>query len=480
VARPNEEGTTHQGEEKIGLIHLTNSVKISREGAESQMRALVFSSDAGAACPDLLNALQAMNVVLRRAGSRQELLRLLEQQETDLVFIEDDAGAVAAVRQIDRSCRILLMVPTLSVELLLNALRIGVNDVLTTSCTRCEISETLTRLLPVQGGMTLPANGVRLIGGSEAMVQVRRSIAQVAASRSNVLITGETGTGKELVAELIHNNSSRRGSPFVSINCAALPDLLLESELFGYERGAFTGAQASRTGRLQFANSGTVFLDEVGDMSLSAQAKILRVIENRRLQRLGGNHDIAIDIRVIAATNRNLETLVEENQFRKDLYYRLNVARIHLPPLRERRIDIPALLNHVVADLNGRSGMAARELVPDVIKRLIAYDWPGNVRELRNVIESAFVFGSSHIIRLGDLPEQLRTKLDCEQGGEVADYERERSRVIHALNSTEWNRTEAARVLHWSRMTLYRKMRKYEIVSSSVSPRNTVSVAATA
>jgi two-component system response regulator HydG/two-component system response regulator AtoC len=341
-------------------------------------------------------------------------------------------------------------------------MRAGINDVIPASCSERELEVAVARLAPMndhrlEDGLI---DGSRMVGDSAAIRRARQDISRVAGASSNVLITGETGTGKELVAELIHRNSNRSERPFVSINCAALPDALLESELFGHERGAFTGAQAARAGKLQFANGGTVFMDEIGDMDLRAQAKILRVIESRHVQRVGGNSDIPLDIRLVAATNRDLEAMVAERRFREDLYYRLNVARVHLPPLRERREDIPALVQHALADLNRRSSRPALELESELAVRLKEYDWPGNVRELRNVIESSYVFCSSRKIGFHDLPPDLRVKLTPITADGTGE---ERNRVLHALDSTEWNRTEAARVLHWSRMTLYRKMQRYAI-----------------
>ncbi|MBV9623484.1 MAG: sigma-54-dependent Fis family transcriptional regulator, partial [Acidobacteria bacterium] len=221
-----------------------------------------------------------------------------------------------------------------------------------------------------------------IIGVSPLMEKLKQTIRTVASTQSTVLIYGESGTGKELVARAVHTCSPRAGEPFVSINCGAFPETLLESELFGYVKGAFTGANQNKRGLFEVADAGTIFLDEIGEMTLTMQVKLLRVLQERSVRPVGGTSEISIDVRVIAATNRDLERQVAENTFREDLYYRLNVARIHLPPLRERRADIPALLDHVAANLNRRSGAPARELAPDLAERLQKYDWPGNVREL--------------------------------------------------------------------------------------------------
>jgi DNA-binding NtrC family response regulator len=311
----------------------------------------------------------------------------------------------------------------------------------------------------------IPAGAARPIVGEG--LSIRRTCAEIdkaAGTDLNVLITGETGTGKELAAERIHQRSRRSGHPFVSINCAAIPAGLLESELFGYERGAFTGANASRDGKLAFARGGTVFLDEIGDMDLYSQAKILRAIESRQVQRLGGHRDIPLDIRIVAATNQNLEELAAQGRFRQDLYFRLNVMRIHLAPLRERLEDLPALVHHILDELNAASGRAAVEIDPDILARLPGYLWPGNVRELRNVIESAFAVCSSGRIERRDLPAQMLEKLRISP--DATDVERDR--VLHALTSSHWNKSEAAKLLHWSRMTLYRKMTRHGIAPGKI------------
>jgi len=302
-------------------------------------------------------------------------------------------------------------------------------------------------------------DGDLFIGNSLSVKQIKSYIKRVAATDSSILITGETGTGKEVVASLIVKNSSRGQKPFVCVNCAAIPDSLLESELFGYERGAFTGAVSSRRGKLELANGGTVFLDEIGDMSPYAQAKILRVIESKEVQRLGGKKDVSLDIRFIAASNRDLDSMSTDDRFRKDLYFRLNVARVHIPPLRERRSDLSLLFDHFIQEFNGRFRREIEGFTQNSLQSLLNYDWPGNVRELRNLVEACFLNLPRRRVVVLDLPDQIRKRLaPC---ANVANDERER--LLTALSSTHWNKSEAARQLHWSRMTLYRKMVKYQI-----------------
>ena len=294
---------------------------------------------------------------------------------------------------------------------------------------------------------------------------MRSYVDRVARTDGNVLITGETGVGKELVAEMIHARSPRSGKPCVAINCAAIPDTLLESELFGFERGAFTGADRRREGTLKSADGGSVFFDEIGDMGLVTQAKILRAIEAREVRRLGGGSRVPIDVRVIAATNQSLERLVAEGRFRKDLYYRLNVARIDLPPLRERLDDLDLLLAHYIDCFNRKCGRHVEGFTPEALVPLRQYDWPGNVRELKNLVEAIFVDFDGRLITPFDLPEAFRNRLAAPADASAS----ERERLVKALFVTRWNKSKAAEELNWSRMTLYRKLAKYHVVRDGLS-----------
>jgi DNA-binding NtrC family response regulator len=303
----------------------------------------------------------------------------------------------------------------------------------------------------------------QMIGNSRAMVQVREYLTRVAPTDSNVLVTGETGTGKELAAEFVHKASHRKNGPFIVVNCAAIPDTLLESELFGYERGAFTGAQKTKDGKLAVANGGTVFLDEIGDMTAYAQVKILRAIDQKEIQRLGDSETIPVDIRIVAATNQDLEALVREGKFRKDLFFRLNVGRVHLPALRDRREDIPLLATHYLHSLCTRFGTAVPRISEETWLHLLGYHWPGNVRELKNILEIVSVHASSDEICTADLPEYVR-----QQNAPDNVFADERKRLVSALTSTDWNKSKAAEKLQWSRMTLYRKMAKYQVCKAAV------------
>jgi len=302
-----------------------------------------------------------------------------------------------------------------------------------------------------------------LVGRSNAMDRVRRLLKRAASSEASVLIRGETGTGKELVARAIHAGSSRRGGRFVAMNCAAVPEHLLESELFGHERGAFTGAIGQKKGRFELAHGGTLFLDEIGDMSVPMQARILRALQEREVDRVGGTAPVPVDIRVVAATNRDLQAAIEAGEFRRDLYYRLAVVEVELPPLRERREDIPELARHFVRLATAGTERNV-ELSEGFLGRLALQRWDGNVRELRNVIERAVVMSDAEVLTGSDLP---LPETPAPSGDSRADFptlaEVEREHIRRALELADGNRSEAARLLGISRQALGRRMAAHRI-----------------
>ena len=308
-----------------------------------------------------------------------------------------------------------------------------------------------------------------MVGNGKSMQGLYALMRRAAESGITVLIQGESGTGKELVARLIHYNGPRKAGPFVAVNCAAIPENLIESELFGHERGAFTGASARRIGQFERAQGGTVLLDEIGDMPLALQAKLLRVLEEREFQRVGGTSTIPIDIRVIAATNRDLQTAVNEGGFRADLFYRLAAFPLLIPPLREHREDIPLLAAHFLKDHAERSGESILGISPAALQRLLAYDWPGNVRELRNAIERAALLENTDRLQVNNLPPQLASVVPAPRSPEAADHpplsiqEAERLAIVRALECSRSNITRAARVLQIDRTTLHRKLKKYNL-----------------
>jgi DNA-binding NtrC family response regulator len=320
----------------------------------------------------------------------------------------------------------------------------------------------------------------QLVGASEPIRQVMEFVRKVADSDSTVMIQGESGTGKELVARMLHFNSLRKDRPLVPVNCGAIPENLLESELFGHEKGAFTGATHARMGRFELANGGTIFLDEIGEMSLPLQVKLLRVLQEREFERVGGNRTIHVDVRIVAATNQDLETLVEEKRFRKDLFYRLNVIPIVIPPLRERRSDIPLLIDHFLTRFNQTKHTEISNLAPDALHLLTEYDWPGNIRELENMIERLVVLKKRGVLSIGDLPDKICRKSSgtelkeqfirfSEDGinlsREVEQYEKHL--IMEALRKANGVTSRAAQLLQLNRTTLVEKLKR-----KGVDPRS--------
>jgi Nif-specific regulatory protein len=305
-----------------------------------------------------------------------------------------------------------------------------------------------------------------IIGNSPALVEVLQLCDRVAPTNATVLLLGETGTGKELSARRIHAVSPRRHRPLIAINCAALPETLLESELFGHEAGAFTGAMGQKLGRFELADEGTLFLDEIGDISASTQIKLLRVLQEREFVRVGGTRTIGCDVRIVAATNRDLKKAMESGAFREDLYYRLNVFPVFLPPLRERREDIPLLVEYFVERMSRELGVACPRVSPEAMERMKAYRWPGNIREMRNVMERAVLLCDSGEIGPGQLPREIagepRPSPEDAPPSSLENYEK--AIIVRALEETQWNQTRAAQVLGISRDNLRYRLRKYQIV----------------
>ena len=436
-----------------------------------------------------------VTLALSRGGSSvltpsdpAELVSLLRRQAVRLLVLGWDPNAAwdsievaRAVRRAAPDVPVVLLTAESSEERAIAALKAGVADYLRPPVFPAAVAAAVQHLLasdvtPGAGTGDAPAQSAlvgaeRVVMADPSMRRLEQYVARLAGAECPVLITGETGTGKDVTARLIHENGPRRKRALVCINCAAIPDTLFESELFGYERGAFTGAHEARAGALEAAAGGTVLLDEIGEMTPLAQGKLLRVIETRQLQRLGSRRTVTLDIRLLAATNQDLDALVAQGRFRKDLYYRLNVARVHLPPLRERRGDIPALVGHFCRQL----GLTlAQDSADPTLEALLSHDWPGNVRELRNVIEAMAIVSPAGRLSLRDLPRELwpeagaRTNPGATPGSPTAANERDR--LLSALSLTNWNKSRAAARLHWSRMTLYRKLAKYGIAPGDSAP----------
>jgi len=310
-------------------------------------------------------------------------------------------------------------------------------------------------------------NFAGMVGKSEPMRQIFEVIGTLAQADCTVLVRGESGTGKELVARAIHYSSQRAGNPFVPVNCAAIPESLLESELFGYEKGAFTGATTRKPGKFELASGGTIFLDEIADMSLAMQAKILRVIQERTFERLGGTRPIKFDARIITATNKVLEELMRKEAFREDLYYRLNVVSIYLPALRERKRDIPLLVSHFLRKYNRVDDRNAKGVSSQALKLLMDYDWPGNVRELENVIERTVVLGQGDMFLPSDLSRKVEEKPlksgVTSSSVDISLAEAEKRLIEDTLKLAHWNQTKTAKILRIHRNTLRRKIRRFKI-----------------
>jgi DNA-binding NtrC family response regulator len=474
---------------EIQLVAMASQTAAVQGGKTTmeQSAVLLFELYPGVASRVATTLLRA-GIDMTQTASRDQVLKMLGSSRGRIVVIGPSSSAkrdealdlVLSIRDSYNSVAIVLVVADSSEDLAIAALRAGVNEYVRLAELEEELPAAVARCMRLtESTAHSPSDGADadggIIGQSPAMRTIRARIEKIAQSDSNVLITGETGTGKELFAELVHRKSRRRHHPFVAINCAAIPDTLLESELFGHSKGAFTGADAVQDGRLKAANRGTVFLDEIGDMSAYSQAKILRVLENKEIQRLGCARGIPVDVRVVAATNQDLEQLARENKFRRDLFFRLNVAHIHLPPLRERKEDLPALIEHYVEHFNREFRARIRRVTDGALHCLFAYDWPGNIRELKNVLESVFAEGPQAEIALEDLPVNFRMRC-AELKSLPAD---ERGRLLWALTATNWNKSKAAQKLQWSRMTLYRKMERYNILQKPDADTRTAHVGRT-
>ncbi len=441
----------------------------------------------------LAEILSGKGYEILEAGDGSEAIDLLAKEIPDLVFTDwrmPKMGGEDVLRHIRREQR-LSSIPVIVITAFgsshnaIEAVRLGAYDFVMKPFDLEEISLTVERALAHSSlnreVIDLRARIVRqnalgagrLIGSSGRMLDVFKMIGKVAETDTTVLICGESGTGKELVAEAIHNYSRRKEQPFVVVNCAALPENLLESELFGYERGAFTGAAARKIGRFEMAKSGTIFLDEIGELSQNLQAKLLRVLQDRSFQRLGGTENIVGDFRVLAATNRDLDATVREKLFREDLFYRLNVVRITVPPLRERRADIVPLAEHFLRLYSDNNGLPAIGFSEEAMLMLQTYAFPGNVRELENMVERDVLMAGGRVILPAHFPQMAATSSALGNGHIEGDLlslpfhkaigELEKKLVENAIRGSSGNKTEAANRLQINRRLLYQKMVEHEV-----------------
>lgn len=413
------------------------------------------------------------------AENAKQALTMLEARDFDIILADikmpgmDGMEMHRRIKTLNKEPIFIIMTAFASVDTAVQALKNGAYDYVTKPFDPDDLSHLIRN---AASHVTLKAENKSLIdritnledvedliGESEAMKQVLREVESVAQSSSSVIITGESGTGKELIARAIHSNSPRKYFPLISVHCGALSESLLESELFGHEKGAFTGATFNRKGRFEMADGGTIFLDEIGTISPKMQIELLRVLETRTFVRVGGNKEIGSDFRVICATNRDLKSMVENGTFREDLYYRLNVVNIRIPPLRERVEDIPLLVNHFIRKYCKSMSRDLISVEPAALKYLQELEYPGNVRELENMIERAIVIGNGKEIRLRDLPmgkEVLSSSIES-----LDDLEKKH--ISSILDKYNWNISRASKALDVDRATLYNKIKKYDLKKGS-------------
>ncbi len=414
----------------------------------------------------------------------------VKEQAYDLVLMDvrmvqvSGLEALAQIKLYNPAIPVIIMTAYSSVDTAVKALKQGAHDYLTKPLDFDKLKITLERAMEhtrlkeenrlLKQSLGKHFDRQNIIGQSPTMINLLETVAQVAPSEATVLIAGESGTGKELIAGAIHYNSSRKDGPFVKLNCAAITETLLESELFGHEKGAFTGADRRKEGRFYQAHSGSLFLDEVSEMSLTMQVKLLRVLQEREITRVGGEKSIQVDVRVIAATNKNLLDLIGKGKFREDLYYRLNVVDMEIPPLRNRREDIPLLAQHFLKRFAAKNHKELRGFTPFVMDHLIKYNWPGNVRELMNAVERAVVLSRSEYLSENDFPiissadtnnnevESDTTKVDI--SGKRPLEEVEKATILKTLQAAGGNKSEAARRLGITRKTLHKKLKSYGVM----------------
>jgi two-component system response regulator HydG len=422
------------------------------------------------------------------ATSGSEALRLIEEQVFEIIItdlIMEGAGGMEVLAKAKRElpdAEIVILTGHSTVKTAVTAMQAGASNYLIkpldinelrTVADKASQSQRLHRSnLELQRQLNEKFGFEGVIGSSPAMHGVVAKLRQIAPTSASVLITGESGTGKELVAKALHINSPRKNKPFVPLNCAELGEHVLESELFGHVKGAFTGADRDRIGRFQHANGGTLFLDEIGDMPMAIQVKLLRVLETGEIVRVGTNDPVKVNVRLISATHRDLADAIADGKFRQDLYHRLKVVSVKLPPLRERRDDMPLLIDYFLKEFATAHGKAIRAVTPAVRKILLGYSWPGNVRELRNVIESMVVMDADGVLDTDDLTEELQQSASAGKGDGYSGVdtlvgksleEIERHYILETLKLTSGNREEASRLLGIGERTLYRKLKEYQI-----------------
>jgi DNA-binding NtrC family response regulator len=443
---------------------------------------------------DDVNMLAMLEKFLRRAGYSVQTtsdsvnaLAMVEENQYDIIITDiqmpraTGMDLLKRVRDLGRDSMVVMITAFGSVDSAVNAMKAGAYDYISKPFNIDEILALLERATQqrrlerevelLRQEVEKKYSFANIIGKSKAMQDIFDLIQRISHARSNVLITGKSGTGKELIAKAIHYNSDRKAMPLVTVNCSAIPESLLESELFGHEKGAFTGAVTSRRGLFETANGGTLFLDEIGDMPLGSQAKLLRVVETGEVRPVGSDDVKKVDVRIIAATHRDLKELIKHDQFREDLFYRLNVISILVPDLRERPEDIPILIDHFVKKYGEQFGKPSIRFSKEAINCLMRYPWPGNVRELENVIERTVALSSVDVIDCRDLPDHLFQMKSTDMIEELASEsmplsEIEKRYIMKILQRTNWHQSKAAQILGIDRKTLYRKIKEYNLIQS--------------
>ena len=449
----------------------------------SKTRILVVDDDHGHRNM-LMTLLTDWGFRLEGVDDGESAVTLCKERPFDLILMDvrmagmSGIEALKEIKAYNPAIPILIMTAYSNVETAVEAIKAGAYDYLTKPLDFEDLRLTLDRVLDhaslrdenkaLRDTLAASFDPGGIIGQSEPMRQLMDMLATIAPSEATVLITGESGTGKELIARATHANSQRRKGPYVAVNCAALTENLLESELFGHEKGAFTGAERRREGRFLLADKGTIFLDEIGEMSLAMQVKLLRAIQEREIQRVGGDQTIKVDVRILAATNRDLKEEVEAGHFRQDLYYRLNVVALALPPLRERLEDIPLLAVHFLNKFATKNGKQVKGFTPGAMDKLLKHSWPGNVRELENAIERAVVLLVGEYVSERELPPSLLNDVGIQAEGGIFTTlagmsleEVEKSAILETLQACEGNKSEAARRLGVTRKTLHAKLQRY-------------------
>lgn len=436
---------------------------------------------------DEKNIREGLKIALKKEGhdiflasNGEEAMSLLNSNDIDLVITDlkmpnmDGEALLTNIIKDYSNIPVIILTGHGSVENAVNAMREGAYDFITKPLNLQKLSLIVKRALS-QRQLEIENRNLQskisiyfgnIIGKSEKITSVLNIVEQVSPTKTSVLVLGENGVGKELVANLIKELSSRNEKPFIKLHCSALSESLLESELFGHEKGAFTGALKTKKGRFELADGGTLFLDEIGEISQNIQVKLLRVLQEKSFERVGGEETIKVDVRIIAATNRDLKKEVEEGRFREDLYYRLNVVQVVVPPLRERRDDIPLFISHFLVEISKENNKTINEITNRAKSALYNYSWPGNVRELRNVIESAVVLSKDSIIDLDDLPPYIRGEEDhgdylrVKMPSKIKDIEKEA--ILFTMKMANGNKSKAAELLDMNRKTLYLKLAEYE------------------